>query len=216
MAASPPAPHRPSPPPLHRPSPPPPHGTSQAGAARSLLHSGSRFRGMLKCKGEAYEAELRLQHVRLEQNFLNGTLTVTRPQGDADVIFFTAEIISAQHPFLTRKWEADEEVDRKHWGKFKSFYHIMKSFNDDGFDYAKHNEHGEFVYMRWKERHVVPAQGARPAKYGSVDGFYYVEFARRDATISGFYYVRGASEPNNQSLNLKHVPDPCVQVCEVR
>ena len=29
--------------------------------------------------------------------------------------FFDGEIISKKHPFLTRKWDADEEVDRKHW-----------------------------------------------------------------------------------------------------
>ena len=29
--------------------------------------------------------------------------------------FFDGEIISRKHPFLTRKWDADEDVDRKHW-----------------------------------------------------------------------------------------------------
>lgn len=29
--------------------------------------------------------------------------------------FFDGEIISAKYPFLTRKWDADEDVDRKHW-----------------------------------------------------------------------------------------------------
>ena len=29
--------------------------------------------------------------------------------------FFDGEIISARFPFLTRKWDADEDVDRKHW-----------------------------------------------------------------------------------------------------
>ena len=32
--------------------------------------------------------------------------------------FFTGEIICEKHPFLTRKWDADESVDRKHWSKF--------------------------------------------------------------------------------------------------
>jgi hypothetical protein len=31
------------------------------------------------------------------------------------VTFFDGEIISEKHPFLTRKWDADEDVDRKHW-----------------------------------------------------------------------------------------------------
>ena len=29
--------------------------------------------------------------------------------------FFDGEIISKKYPFLTRKWEADEDVDEKHW-----------------------------------------------------------------------------------------------------
>lgn len=29
--------------------------------------------------------------------------------------FFQGEIIGKKHPFLTRKWDADEEIDRKHW-----------------------------------------------------------------------------------------------------
>lgn len=29
--------------------------------------------------------------------------------------FFAGEIISMKRPFLTRKWDADEDVDRKHW-----------------------------------------------------------------------------------------------------
>lgn len=29
--------------------------------------------------------------------------------------FFAGEIISQKRPFLTRKWDADEDVDRKHW-----------------------------------------------------------------------------------------------------
>ena len=31
------------------------------------------------------------------------------------VTFFDGEIISDKHPFLTRKWDADEDVDKKHW-----------------------------------------------------------------------------------------------------
>jgi hypothetical protein len=34
--------------------------------------------------------------------------------------FFDGEIISKHHPFLTRKWDADEDIDRKHWVKLLS------------------------------------------------------------------------------------------------
>lgn len=29
--------------------------------------------------------------------------------------FFDGEIINKKYPFLTRKWDADEDVDKKHW-----------------------------------------------------------------------------------------------------
>ncbi|EFB16039.1 hypothetical protein PANDA_012271 [Ailuropoda melanoleuca] len=63
--------------------------------------------------------------------------------------FFEGEIISKKHPFLTRKWDADEDVDRKHWGKFLAFYQYAKSFNSDDFDYEE-LKNGDYVFMRWK------------------------------------------------------------------
>lgn len=32
--------------------------------------------------------------------------------------FFDGEIISRKYPFLTRKWDADEDVDKKHWVRY--------------------------------------------------------------------------------------------------
>lgn len=63
--------------------------------------------------------------------------------------FFEGEIISRRHPFLTRKWDASEEVDRKHWGKFAPFRPFMKTFNSDDFSYDQ-IDGTDFVFMRWK------------------------------------------------------------------
>ena len=65
--------------------------------------------------------------------------------------FFEGEIISHRRPFLTRKWDASEEVDRKHWGKFAPFRPFMKTFNSDDFSYDQ-LEDADFVFMRWKVR----------------------------------------------------------------
>ena len=40
------------------------------------------------------------------------------------VTFFDGEIISDKHPFLTRKWDADEDVDKKHWVGSKIVFRI--------------------------------------------------------------------------------------------
>lgn len=63
--------------------------------------------------------------------------------------FFEGEIISERYPFLTRKWDASEEVDRKHWGKFPTFEPYLKNFNSDDFSYDKLKQSDE-VFMRWK------------------------------------------------------------------
>ena len=50
---------------------------------------------------------------------------------------------------LTRKWEADEEIDLKHWQEFAAFEQYAKDFNNDSFDYEQ-LKHSDFVFMRWK------------------------------------------------------------------
>lgn len=42
--------------------------------------------------------------------------------------FFDGEIISKRYPFLTRKWDADEEVDRKHWVSVVKVIHRVMQF----------------------------------------------------------------------------------------
>ena len=63
--------------------------------------------------------------------------------------FFEGEIVGNRHPFLTRKWDASEEVDRKHWGKFPAFRQFAKTFNSDDFQYSPLKE-TDHVFMRWK------------------------------------------------------------------
>ena len=60
------------------------------------------------------------QHVDMETAYLCGYLKIKGLTEEYPTLttFFDGEIISEKHPFLTRKWDADEEVDRKHWVSF--------------------------------------------------------------------------------------------------
>ncbi len=53
----------------------------------------------------------------LENSFLCGYLKIKGLTEEYPTLttFFDGEIISKKHPFLTRKWDADEDVDKKHW-----------------------------------------------------------------------------------------------------
>jgi len=58
-----------------------------------------------------------LQHVDMNNSYLCGYLKIKGLTEEFPMLttFFDGEIISARYPFLTRKWDADEDVDRKHW-----------------------------------------------------------------------------------------------------
>lgn len=196
-------------------NPPVPADSCQTGVIRSLLYNGSRFKGYQKSKGKSYDVEVILQYVDEAKSYLCGYLTITGLTDEYHTLttFFTGEIISADYPFRTRKWEANEDMDRKHWSKFPSFYQYTDNFNSDSFDYEA-LRNSDFVYMRWKEQFVVPNHKVKNISGASFEGFYYICFQRSTATIEGFYFHK--SSEWFQSLNLSHVPDRSVQIYEFR
>ncbi|XP_074552424.1 uncharacterized protein gid4 [Halichoeres trimaculatus] len=195
--------------------PPAPINTYQPGVATSLLYSGSQFRGYQKSKGNSYDVEVVLQHVTMEDSYLCGYLKIKGLTEEYPTLttFFAGEIISQKRPFLTRKWDADEDVDRKHWGKFKPFYKYAKSFNSDDFDYEA-LDNSDYVFMRWKEQFLVPDHTIKDISGASFAGFYYICFQKSTATIEGYYYHR--SSEWYQSLNLNHVREHSMPIYEFR
>ena len=79
------------------------HGYMHCG----YMHCGYMHRGYIHC---GY-----MHHVYIHQIL---KIHQTSPLFSAQVTFFDGEIISEKHPFLTRKWDADEDVDKKHWVNF--------------------------------------------------------------------------------------------------
>lgn len=195
--------------------PPPPANYGIPGVVKTLLYNGSRFKGYQKSKGNSYDVEVVLQHVDHANSYLCGYLKIKGLTEEFPTLttFFDGEIISKKHPFLTRKWDADEDVDRKHWGKFLSFYNFSKTFNSDTFDYDE-LDRTDFVFMRWKEHFLVPDHTIKDISGASFAGFYYICFQKSTATIEGYYYHR--SSEWYQSLNLTHEKENSIAVYEFR
>ncbi|KAF7242933.1 hypothetical protein EYD10_10576 [Varanus komodoensis] len=151
----------------------------------------------------------------MENSYLCGYLKIKGLTEEYPTLttFFEGEIISKKHPFLTRKWDADEDVDRKHWGKFPAFYQYAKTFNSDDFDYEDLKK-DDFVFMRWKEQFLVPDHTIKDISGASFAGFYYICFQKSAASIEGYYYHR--SSEWYQSLNLTHVPEYSAPIYEFR
>ncbi|KAJ0001439.1 hypothetical protein NQD34_006459 [Periophthalmus magnuspinnatus] len=195
--------------------PPAPINAHQPGVSASLLYSGSRFQGHQKSKGNAYDVEVDLQHVSMEDSYVCGYLKIKGLTEEYPTLttFFAGEIISPKKPFLTRKWDADEDVDRKHWGKFQPFYKYAKTFNSDGFDYDA-LEKSDYIFMRWKEQFLVPDHTIKDISGASFAGFYYICFQKSTATIEGYYYHR--SSEWYQSLNLNIIQEHSTPIFEFR
>ncbi|CAB4011635.1 Hypothetical predicted protein [Paramuricea clavata] len=117
-----------------------PPKTNQPGLPRSLLYSGSRFQGQQKSKGNSYDVEVVLQHVDEENAFLCGYLKIIGLTEEYPLLttYFDGEIICDKHPFLTRKWEADEEVDRKHWVRV---YHKYSAYHHHHYNHHHYYHH---------------------------------------------------------------------------
>ena len=156
--------------------------------------------------------------MNLEESYLCGYLKIKGLTEEYPTLttFFDGEIISKKHPFLTRKWDADEDVDKKHWvlispiirlvnqefpssnvifyllqSKFSSFYQYAKTFNSDAFDYDA-LEQTDFVYMRWKEHFLVPDHTIRDIHGASFAGFYYICFQKSSSSVEGYYFHRNS------------------------
>lgn len=178
----------------------------QVGVIRNYLFNGSSFSGYQKSKNESYEVNVKIQHVDFNNSYLCGYLciahlTKTHP---SLTTFFEGEIISERYPFLTRKWEATEEIDRAHWSKFEGFgERYSQSFNLDSFNYDELGD-SDYIYMRWKEHFLVPDHTIKHVEGASYAGFYYICYSKRTSQIKGYYFhINSEHFESFQSLNLE-------------
>ncbi|KAJ3010175.1 GID complex subunit 4, VID24 [Thoreauomyces humboldtii] len=119
------------------------------------LFSGSAFKGHQTSGRNSYDVTVDFQHVDLASSFLCGYLSIKGLTEDYPDLctFFEGEIIGPKHSFLTRKWDADEAIDRQHWQRFPEFAEYVDRFNEDGFSFDF--ETSDFIFMRWKVRCLV-------------------------------------------------------------
>lgn len=187
----------------------------QAGVITNYLFDGSRFKGFQKSRKESYEVEVQIQHVDYEYSYLCGYLCINHltKSHPSLTTFFDGEIISKKYPFLTKRWQATREIDQAHWSKFKGF---DKAFNLDSVDYDA-LANSDYIYMRWKEHFLVPDHKIKYVEGASYEGFYYICYSKRTASIKGFYFHSNSENFESfQSLDLELDHQGSSQVYEFR
>lgn len=178
----------------------------QTGYIGDKLFNGSSFIGSQNSKKDKYNVKVDILDVKLEDSYLCGYLCINHLTKNHPSLttFFEGEIISRRYPFLTRKWQATERNDQDHWCKFEHFNENYQfNFNSDDFDYGTLRS-SDFVYMRWKERFLVPDHTIKNVEGASYEGFYYICYSKKTKFISGYYFHQNENQfESYQKLSLQ-------------
>ncbi|KAG8533330.1 uncharacterized protein KY384_002113 [Bacidia gigantensis] len=205
----------------------------------SKLRAGSRYRGTQTSDQQRYNVEVMVKSIDMSESFICGYLKIEghiartssvdyslsgiglTPEHATLTTYFEGEIIGSKYTFQTRheSWGASEKDDLKHWGHFASWRPLARQAKKNNFHY-KHSEAREHIYMRWKEKFLVPDHRVKEISGASFEGFYYICFNQVAGIINGIYYhSKTDTNQNNrvQNLDLDWVPDSgCYAAMEFR
>ncbi|KAI1179363.1 vacuolar import and degradation protein-domain-containing protein [Nemania sp. FL0916] len=185
----------------------------------SFLRPGSKFTGTQQSERQVYDVEVVIKYVDLRESFLCGYLKIqglTEDNPDLTT-YFEGEIIGNRYSFLTKHktWGATEKIDLNHWGKFSAFRQYSKQVRKGVPVTIPNLAQRENIFMRWKERFLVPDHRVTSINGASFEGFYYICFNQKEGTVSGIYFH--SKSEKFQQLELKHVQNKgCFSALEFR
>lgn len=148
-------------------------------ATYDCLYPGALFEGIQTNKTKEHRVSVRIVDINLQQSTLAGFLTIHDLTDHHPEIttFFDGQIIGDTHGFVTSDWGASEKVDTTHWQQFTPYHHIHPSELVKPRMTLKHpsisGDRG-VLFMRWKERFLVPDHRVRAINGASYAGFYYI------------------------------------------
>lgn len=138
------------------------------------LYPGATFSGTQKSGRNSYDVTVTIVDVDLSSSFLCGYLCIRGLTEDWPELttYFDAEIIGNRHGFLTQKWGATEQDDMTHWPRFPAFRHVRNELKRPRLTMPDRDRGA--IFMRWKERFLIPDHKVHDISGASFAGFYYV------------------------------------------
>lgn len=138
------------------------------------LYPGATFSGTQKSGRNSYDVNVTIMDVDFDASFLCGYLSIRGLTDDWPELttYFDAEIIGSRHGFLTRKWNASEQDDMMHWQRFPAFKGVKHELQKPSYTLPDRDRGA--IFMRWKERFLVPDHRVQDINGASFAGFYYV------------------------------------------
>ncbi|KAF9013991.1 vacuolar import and degradation protein-domain-containing protein [Cyathus striatus] len=138
------------------------------------LYPGASFQGTQKSGRNSYDVNVTIVDVDFASSFLCGYLRIRGLTDDWPELttYFDAEIIGSRYGFVTQNWGASEQDDMVHWSRFPAFKHIRQEAKNPRMTIDDRDRGA--VFMRWKERFLVPDHRVQDINGASFAGFYYV------------------------------------------
>ncbi|KAG5647264.1 hypothetical protein DXG03_000799 [Asterophora parasitica] len=138
------------------------------------LYPRAVFRGIQKSGRNNYDVDVTIMDVNFPSSNLSGYLRIRGLTDDHPDLttYFDAEIIGTRYGFLTRNWGATEQEDLVHWARFPAFHDIKDELKRPHMKLADRDR--SIVFMRWKERFLVPNHRVSEINGASFAGFYYI------------------------------------------
>ena len=195
------------------------------------LYPGATFQGTQKSGRNSYDVNVTivvrsacvthlscthgLKDVDFSSSFLCGYLRIRGLTNDWPELttYFDAEIIGSRYGFLTQKWGANEQEDMVHWQRFPAFRHVKSELRRPHFTMPDRDRGA--VFMRWKERFLVPdhrIQDINGASFAGTSPFYLVNFPpiysiyqTFTSYLTGFYYVCVDFNPQSPATSTRSV-----------
>ncbi|KIK57687.1 hypothetical protein GYMLUDRAFT_45853 [Collybiopsis luxurians FD-317 M1] len=138
------------------------------------LYPGAVFQGTQKSGRSSYDVNVTIVDVDFANSSLCGYLRIRGLTEDWPDLttYFDAEIIGSRYGFLTENWGANEQQDLVHWQRFPAFKHVKNEMKKPHLTISDRDRGA--VFMRWKEKFLVPDHRVQDICGASFAGFYYV------------------------------------------
>lgn len=155
------------------------------------LYPGATFQGTQKSGRNSYDVNVTIvvrsacvtcptythdiKDVDFSSSFLCGYLRIRGLTNDWPELttYFDAEIIGSRYGFMTQKWGANEQEDMVHWQRFPAFRHVKSDLRRPHLTMPDRDRGA--VFMRWKERFLVPDHRVQDINGASFAGTFLID-----------------------------------------
>ncbi|KAK1349020.1 vacuolar import and degradation protein [Hamiltosporidium tvaerminnensis] len=166
----------------------------------SGIENGAFYEGEQMTPTGPFKIDMKVELIQLRQGFLCGVFRIYNLTKEHDLLitYFEGEIMGTYtNPFLPAL-TSEAEDDILHWNKFPE-WELNYISEPESYDYEANN----FLYIKIKERFLLPDPSIKNIPGASIEGLYYCRYSKQKDFFSGFYFYKNYTSNTSQHLKLQ-------------